>query len=136
RDVPAEFFGHADAEPPVRAFGFETRDAANAVDVALHEVTAQLLHRRQRAFEIDARAGFQFAETGAAQRLAGKIGGESASRNIDRGETAAVDGDAARFRKAVGERPAIHTEARAMIIAVERLDGANMFNESGKHRGD
>ena len=63
--------------------------------MALHEVAAEFFHRGQRALEIDARAGLQFAEAGAAQRFAGKIGGESSFRDIDRGQAAAVHGDAA-----------------------------------------
>ncbi len=68
---------HQFAEPPVRAFGFEARHAADSVDVALHEMSAQFLHRRERAFEINARAGLHFAEIRSSQRFAGEIGGET-----------------------------------------------------------
>src|SRR6267378_2174371 len=77
RDVSREFFGHANAEPPVRAFGFEARHAADPVHVALHEMSAQFFHRCQGTFEIDARAGLHFAETRPPKRFTGKIGREA-----------------------------------------------------------
>src|SRR5512135_1379838 len=95
RDVTRKFAGHLDAEPPVCAFRFEARDAADSVHVALHEMAAEFFHRSQWPLEIDARAGLHFAEAGAAQRLAGKIGGESFVRDIDRRQAAAVYGDTA-----------------------------------------
>ena len=56
------------------------RDAAEAVDVALHEVPAEAVAHAQRAFEVDAVAGPQVAEVGAAQRLGAGLEGERGRR--------------------------------------------------------
>ena len=149
-DVTREFRRNFHAEPPIRAFGFESRYATNSIDMALHEVAAEFFHRGQRALEVDAHAGLHVAKAGAAQRFAGKIGGESGGGNIDGGEAAAVDGDAAGFFEAEDQRPGIHADGRADLIGardaiivaranvaqLDGFDGANVLNDSCKHRGD
>src|SRR5580700_10342504 len=77
-DVLAQILRDADGEPPVVAFGNETRDAADSVDVALHEMAAEPRGGGERALEVDGLAGLLFAEGGAPERFAGKIGGEGA----------------------------------------------------------
>ena len=69
-----------------------------AVDMAGHEMAAELIAERERALEIDAAPLPPGAERGARERLVGDIDGEARAfalclGDIDDGEAAAVAGD-------------------------------------------
>src|SRR4029077_8529123 len=73
-DVAAQILRDADGEPPVVTFGDETRDAADSVDVTLHEMAAETSVGGKWALEIHGLAWLFFAEGCAAESFAGKIG--------------------------------------------------------------
>src|ERR1700677_461391 len=93
-DVAAEILRDPDGEPPIFAFGCDAGDAADAVNMTLHEMSAQARAGCQRAFEVYQVAGFFFCEIGAAESFAGEVGGEMRCVEFDYCQAAAVYGDA------------------------------------------
>ena len=64
---------HRDLEPVAVAVGLDRRDLAHRVDVAEHQMAAQLVAQPQRPLEVDRAARPPAAERGARQRLRGGL---------------------------------------------------------------
>src|SRR5262249_48255059 len=65
-------------------------DPANAIDVALDEMSAQAVGRAQRPFQIDAVVDLKLAEIGAHQCLGSELKINAVVRNCDGGQTASI----------------------------------------------
>src|SRR4051794_30609773 len=106
---------------------------AEAVDVALHDVTAQAVGGAQRQLEVDRRARLHFAERRPAQRLVHHIGAEELPpAHADRGQAHAVD----RHRVALaqlGRQRRADAQPDAVGVLVDTVDRAEILDKPGEH---
>ena len=84
-------------------------------------------------FEIDAHAGFQFAEGSFADGLTGKIGAEVFVILRDNSEAATVYRDAVGDGEMRSNTGGMHSEASAIGVELQGFDGAQMLDDAGKH---
>src|SRR5579863_9351072 len=101
--------------------------------MTLHDMTGEARRGRNRALQVDARAGGQVAQVGERQCFGSEVGGEGIRREIERGEADAVHRDA---RSLLGIRQnggATDAQARSRRAALERGEGSEFLNDSRKH---
>src|SRR4051794_6865269 len=108
-------------------------DDPEAVDVALHDVTAKAVGSAQRELEVDRRARLDLPKRRTAQRLVHDVGAEQLSpAQPDRGQAHAVDRDRVALAQLARQRRVDadpHTAGR-LVDAAHR---AEVLNESGEH---
>src|SRR4029079_13614796 len=116
---------HLERDTPAFAFGAHRHDAADAVDVALHEVAAEALIQAHRPLEIDGIAHAQAAETCAAHRLGHDVGGGAGLGHQGRGEAAAVDRDAVALARIALPAGRADLETQPLTARLDRDDRAH-----------
>src|SRR6185436_6321328 len=106
-------------------------DCADAVDVALDDVSAETIADPHRSFEVDPGSLLPITDRGSLERRSDGGRGEPPGSELANGETRAVDGDAL----ASGEVRKWRTDAKlARGIRLPRvLDFADLFDQSGEH---
>src|SRR6266852_2404575 len=100
-------------------------------------MAAEFLARGQRLLEIYAGAFLQgaavCAEGSLANGFAGEVGREAVLFSGDDGQAAAVHRDAVGNSELVPERWRVNRNAAAVILQRERLDRADVLDNSGEH---
>jgi hypothetical protein len=113
------------------------RDAARSIDMTENEVTAELFACRERLFEVHLRALLQRsavrAEGSLADGFSREVGGEAIFIDRDYGETATVHRDAVGYCELGCECGSVNSDAATVILQRERLDRAEMLDDSGEH---
>ncbi|OMI41550.1 phosphoenolpyruvate synthase/pyruvate phosphate dikinase [Streptomyces sparsogenes DSM 40356] len=132
-DVAAEVGGERDRDDLPVLGGLALDDGAGAVDVALHQMTAQAPAERHGALQVDAGADGEGAEAGAVQGLGHDVGGEPAVLEVDDGEADAVDGDRVAVLGAFGDDGAADQEAGRVAEVLDGDDLTQFFDDSGEH---
>ena len=139
-DVAREVGRQRDAHQlPVLAGG-ALQDGAGAVDVALHDVSAEAAVGDHRALQVDPVAGAQVGEAGAGERLGHHVGGELAALQARRaglvgdGQADAVDRDGRPVLGVRGDDGTAHRVTRGVGQGLDGDDLAEFLDDSGEHR--
>src|SRR5882762_8349128 len=132
-----ENFGDSHSVPPVFAFGTQVSDATRSVNVTQDKVAAEFLSGGERLFKIYARAFSQrtlvCTERRLANRFAGEIGGKMILIDGNYRQAAAVHGNAVGHGQFRCERRRVNSNSAAVVLQRERLNRAQLFDDSGKH---
>src|SRR5277367_4394945 len=107
-------------------------------------MSAKLFSRGEWLLEIYQGAGFYYArlcaERGFSDRFAGEIGRKTLAGEGHDGKAAAIHRDALRDRQRRRQSGRMNTDAAAGVwpirAAVDKFDGAEVFNDAGKHFAD
>src|SRR5690606_33214335 len=126
--------GKLDEEAHAVALGTAPDDARDRIDVALDDVAAELVAERERALEIDARAGAPGAERRARQRLARGVDGEAPGSAVDDREADAGAGDRGAERDGAGVVARLDHEA-GVATRHDLAHTADVGNDAGEHGG-
>ena len=105
-----------------------------AVDVALHDVSAQPAVQRRGPFEVHVAADTHTAQARPVQRLLHHIGGELAvCLHLDHRQADAVDGDGVAVPGVRGDDGSADDEPRRIGEVFLADDFAKLFDDSGEH---
>ena len=138
RQQGCQFGGQVETQGAPRLVRGDGCEGTDRIHVALHDVPVEAAAGGQATLQIDAVAGVQVAEVGAAQGLAHGVGAELAGLQlveVDSGEAYTVDGEGAAVFE-VGDDIA---GVEGQVGCVATLDGGDGFygaegaNNSGKH---
>ncbi len=100
----------------------------------LHDVAVERSAGRQAGFEVHLGTDCEAAEAGAIQGFGGKVANEAALIFFDHGQAAAADGDAGGDTEFGEHALAFDAQAPTLGVAGKFGDGADFFDDSGKHR--
>lgn len=108
--------------------------ATKRVHVALHEMAVERIAEPQRGLQVDAGAGFEAPERGAAERLVDYIENRDGAALVREGEADAIDREAGAEREGRGERPQVNMNAIAAEGSGALDDRPYALNDAGEHR--
>ena len=114
--------------------GLASYDVADAVDVALHDVTAEALLGGDGSLEVDPVAGVDLVERRLVERLLHHVGGPGTALDRDDGQAAAVDRDRVAEAGAVEHGVGGDGETDRVGEVVDRGDGAELLDDAGEHQ--
>src|SRR4051812_26671370 len=112
---------------------FESEDARRAIDVPLHEMTAELALREERAFQVNDCVAAQLSEVGAIERFLQKVEGDLLCTMRRDREATAVNGDAVSC-PGVGRDPRRRNlELHSLIGGADPKQLSNFLHKAGEH---
>ena len=142
-DVAGEGVGKGETQAPVGRLGrggvdgVEGDEGACAIDVSLHDVSAERRAGGGGQLEVDDGSGLEAGERGAGDGLGGEIGGEARREGVGldgkRGETDAADGDAVAGGEPGGQCGRGDGDARRARSGRDGQDGPGGFDDAGEH---
>ena len=109
----------------------DRRDPANAVDVALHHVTAEAILEAHRQLEVDGRAGTYLCQRAQPQRFVHDIRAEAVTVDGGRGQADPVHGDRVPLRQ-LGRELAADAQAHALGRALDTEDLPEVSYQAGE----
>ena len=129
-DILLQLFGDVEEQPEVVGVGdrLQADEAAGAVHVALHHVTAHAAVGLQRQLQVDLRALGDARERSERPGFGGQIGAEGLRRDIERGQADAADGDAVAFLQLFRGVRSVDGDAVIAAAFHDAGDGSNFFN--------
>ncbi len=138
-DIAHNFGRGGDIQEPILAGPLPAEDRAQAVDVAGHEMAAELGGGAQGALEIDEGADPGELEVGADPGFLEQIEAQeavaSARGGADDREAAAVDGEAMADAGGAAADSAANGQLDGPVGGLDALDGAGFFDNACEHGG-
>ncbi len=134
-DLHAAVVGQHDGEALAVAFAAALDQAADAVDVAAYQVTAQALAEGQGALEIDGVADRPAGDGGLAPRLGTDVEAGDCAVQSGHGQAHAVHGDAIAKLRALGKRPKVQGQDGVLGRVAGLREAADVFDDAGEHPG-
>ena len=136
-NVTHHFRRRGDVEHVVLPHAFPADDFAHAVNVAGHEMPAELAVRAQRPLQVHQRTGFGKLQVGAPPRFLEQIESDElefpARGHLYRRQTTAVHRQtAAQLQTATG-RAGAHGQFNGFRRRLDALDGPGFFNNACEH---
>src|SRR6185503_9454861 len=126
-------FWIGDFDGPRLAVIFDSGESSASVDVALHDVTAEPGRRRDGAFEIYRRSGFQSTQGGPGQGFFRNVGCERIRMDVEGRETDAVHRNRVAMIRAFGHEPRADDDPCILTALLDAADAAEFFNYAGEH---
>ncbi len=138
-DIAHDVGRGGDIQEPILAGPFPAEDCAQSVDVAGHEVAAQLGRGAEGALEVDEGSDPAELEVGADPGFLEEIEAEEAVApargDADDGEAAAVDGEAMADAGGAAADSAANGQLDGPVGGLDALDGAGFFDNTCEHGG-
>src|SRR6185295_1084716 len=132
RNEAREALGDADSKPFRVTLRIEQHDAADAVDVAGDQVSAERIAEAQRALKVNAPRSFESGR--AQQRFLRDIELKHLAAPRDDSKAGTLDADRIADSHAAQWQPfRMNTDPRAFGSTLDSLDSSNRFYETGKH---
>ena len=132
RDQGGEVLGDANLQTVGLAHRFQRGDGADGVDVAEHDVTAQLVTDPERTLQIDGIADLPTACGGDLQGRTGSLHPEPVGALVDHGQADARGGDRATKRN-LGERQPGLDDQTAAVLPGHVADAADVGDDAREH---
>src|SRR6202020_3473647 len=108
---------------------------ADAVDVALHDVSAETAVGFHGQFEIDERAFVDAGERSANPGFRREIGTERSGLDVERGEAHSADGNAVAGSEFFGCVLGGDGDATILAALLDAGDASDFFHNASKHEG-
>src|SRR5689334_2111058 len=126
-----EVLGQADVDEQRVGAPLDALHRADAVDMALHHVSAEAVAEAERALEVHPPAGFPRADGGAIEGRDDRRDGEPASAVLAHGEAGAVHRDA--LARGEPDVPRRNAQLAPRLRPLHTLDHTDIVNQPGEH---